>query len=83
MLDTKYKAPDKASNPDFNQVVTYAKAKSCREAVLVYPTPLPTPLNVHLGDLHVRSLTFTLDGDLEMAGRRFLADLYSEERLEI
>lgn len=78
VLDTKYKAPDKASNPDFNQVVTYAKAKGCHRAALVYPTPLPTPLDVHLGDLHVRSLTFALDGDLEAAGQRFLIDLLNE-----
>ena len=78
VLDTKYKAPDKTSNPDFNQVVTYAKAKECREAVLIYPTPLPTPLDVHLGDLHVRSLTFALDGDLETAGQQFLADLLDD-----
>lgn len=75
VLDTKYKAPDKASNPDFNQVVAYANAKGCHKAMLVYPTPLSTPLDVHLGALHIRSLTFALDGDLEAAGQRFLADL--------
>lgn len=75
VLDTKYKAPEKAANPDFNQVVTYAKAKGCREAVLVYPVGLERPLDVWLDDLHVRSLTFALDDDLEMSGKRFLERL--------
>lgn len=77
VLDTKYKVPGKAANPDVSQVVTYAQAKGCRHAILIYPTPLPQPLDVHLHQLHVRSLTFAIDGDLEAAGQRFLAELLS------
>ncbi|MCB9421892.1 MAG: restriction endonuclease [Ardenticatenaceae bacterium] len=72
VLDTKYKTPDKPANDDISQIVTYAKAKGCREAVLIYPVQLERPLNVTIGDIHLRSLTFTLDGDLEQAGHRFL-----------
>lgn len=75
VLDTKYKTPAKAANPDLNQIVTYAQAKGCAEAVLIYPAPLPSPLDVSFHNLRLRSLTFALDGDLDQNGRRFLAQL--------
>ena len=77
VLDTKYKAPDRPGNDDISQVVTYANIKDCQEAVLIYPTPLN--LDVMIGKIRVRSLTFSLDGDLEQAGSRFLDDLLSGE----
>jgi 5-methylcytosine-specific restriction enzyme subunit McrC len=77
VLDTKYKLPDKAANPDVSQVVTYAQAKDCRRAILVYPALLPKPLDVQMHQLHLRSLTFAVEGDLETAGQQFLADLLS------
>ena len=73
VLDTKYKAPDHPGNDDISQVVTYATAKGCHEAILIYPKPLN--LDERVGKIRVRSLTFSLDGDLEEAGRRFLQDL--------
>lgn len=75
VLDTKYKAPQKVDHADLNQIVTYAQAKACREAALVYPVALPQPLHIHLTDLHVRSLAFTLDTDLEEAGQQFMQTL--------
>jgi 5-methylcytosine-specific restriction enzyme subunit McrC len=75
VLDTKYKTPTGPSNPDFNQVLVYAQAKGCQQAVLVYPERLPRPLDVSLGGVRVRSLTFSLAGDLAENGRRFLAQL--------
>lgn len=75
ILDTKYKTPTRPSSSDINQIIAYAKAKGCREAVLVYPVELERPLNVTLDGLHLRSLTFGLDGDLESNGLRFLMDL--------
>ncbi len=73
MLDTKYKAPDRPANPDIFQVVAYAEVKRCREALLVYP--IPVPFDERLGDIRVRSLTFATAGDLEQAGQAFLAQL--------
>lgn len=78
ILDTKYKAPDKPSNEDINQVAAYATAKTCLEAVLIYPMVLAKPLVAQVGPIHVRSLTFALVGDLEQAGQQFLRDLLSE-----
>ena len=77
VLDTKYKAPDHPGNDDISQVVTYATTKECDEAILIYPKPLN--LDERIGKIRVRSLTFSLDGDLEQAGRKFLEDLFSGE----
>ena len=75
VLDTKYKTPTRPSNNDINQIIAYAKAKGCREAVLVYPVALERPLNVTLDGLRLRSLTFGLEANLELAGHQFLVDL--------
>ena len=77
VLDTKYKAATKPANADIYQVTTYALAKGCREAVLVYPAPLAVPLDEQIGDVRVRSLTFSVAGDLDRAGVAFLNDLQS------
>ena len=79
VLDTKYKATDHPGNDDISQVVTYATTKDCDEAVLIYPKPLN--MDIRIGKIRVRSLTFSLDGDLEEAGRIFLEDLFSGEDL--
>lgn len=71
----KYKVPDTPSTDDIAQVVTYAEAKGCREAVLIYPVPLIKPINAIIGAIQVRTLTFSLAGDLEMAGRSLLKGL--------
>lgn len=74
VLDTKYKAPEKPSQADIDQMVAYAVFKESRKAVLIYPTELKTPVNISKGHVHVRSLTFALHGDLEQAGQQFLHD---------
>jgi len=56
-------------------MVSYAKATKCYEAVLVYPKPLCFPLDAKNDDIRVRSLTFSLDGNLDRAGVAFLRDL--------
>jgi 5-methylcytosine-specific restriction enzyme subunit McrC len=77
VLDSKYKTPEAAGNPDFNQVLVYAQAKGCRQAVLIYPEPLPRPLDVTLAGVRVRSLTFSLQGDVAENGRILLENLFS------
>ena len=77
VLDTKYKTPDAPSGDDVSQVVAYAEALGCTEAALIYPVPLKAPLNATIGHVHVRSLTFSLDGDLEEAGQTLLRRLFS------
>ncbi len=80
VLDTKYKAPDAPATADISQVVAYAEAKGCAEAVLIYPTPLHSPLDARVGQrIRVRSLTFSLAGDLEQAGNQFLTALLGSQ----
>jgi 5-methylcytosine-specific restriction enzyme subunit McrC len=73
VLDTKYKCPDTPANDDISQVVTYAEIKGCTDAILVYPRDLAANLDERLGDIRVRNLAFSIDGDLEAAGQAFLA----------
>lgn len=75
VLDTKYKAADKPTTTDINQIVAYGSALYCQEAILIYPVPLAEPLDIKVGNIRVRSLTFSLAGDLEQAGYNFLQDL--------
>lgn len=72
VLDTKYKTAEAVGNPDFYQIVTYAKVKGAPLAVLIYPTQLAMPLDLKIGDTRVRGLTFPLAGDLEADGQAFL-----------
>jgi 5-methylcytosine-specific restriction enzyme subunit McrC len=75
VLDTKYKTPVSPALADVSQVVSYAVAKGCSDAVLVYPTHLEHALDARVGNVRVRTATFDLSGDLEAAGRDFLARL--------
>ena len=75
ILDTKYKASTQPSADDIAQVVAYAVSKNCHEAILVYPANLTKPLDVLVGDIRVRSLTFSLEGELDGAGQAFLQNL--------
>lgn len=78
VLDTKYKTPDKPSQADISQVITYAKAKGCHHAVLIYPQPLPQPLHVLVGDVQLHTLAFGLHQPLETAGNDFLQQLWAQ-----
>jgi 5-methylcytosine-specific restriction enzyme subunit McrC len=78
VLDTKYKGSNKPSSDDIAQVVAYANAKGCKEAFLIYPKTLPLTLDEMVGNVHVRSLSFALDSDLEEAGQVFLNDLLED-----
>ncbi|MEG4085319.1 5-methylcytosine restriction system specificity protein McrC [Microcoleus sp. POL10_C6] len=75
VLDTKYKAPDKVGSNDRHQIVAYANALNCQNAILVYPQNLKQPLDIKNDDIRVRSLTFSLDSDLHEAGKTFLNSL--------
>lgn len=77
ILDTKYKIPQSGpSNDDIFQAITYATLKEAEEAILIYPVTLTSPLDSQIGNIRIRSLTFSLDGDLEKAGHDFLAKLF-------
>lgn len=75
VLDTKYKATSTPSAQDLQQVLAYAEAKGCRDAVLVYPSAGLQPFEVQVGEVRVRTLAFDLGKDLEGSGLRFLEEL--------
>jgi len=72
VLDTKYKKSLTPAPEDIAQVVAYADAKNCHDAILIYPTPLTDSLDVQVGDNRVRSLIFSINGDLDEAGNKFI-----------
>ncbi|MBD2210098.1 restriction endonuclease [Nostoc linckia FACHB-104] len=77
VLDTKYKSPEKATNSDIHQMISYANTTNCNQAFLVYPIDLKHELNIQSHDINVCSLTFSLDDNLERAGKTFLKRLFS------
>ncbi|MEB3178478.1 MAG: hypothetical protein VKL59_05470 [Nostocaceae cyanobacterium] len=75
ILDTKYKTSATPSSQDVAQVVAYTVAKNCPEVIILYPTALTHILDEMVGNIRVRSLTFSLDADLEKAGNTLLKHL--------
>ena len=75
VLDTKYKNPKKPSNQDIYQITTYATNQNCDRTILIYPQALTQPLNCDIGNINIRSLAFSLQNDLEAAGKIFLHNL--------
>ena len=70
MLDTKYKAGESITEGDLHQAVSYAQAKGCQQAILIYPDAMGEPVRV--GKVHVGFLPFKLDGDLKRAGHELV-----------
>lgn len=81
VLDTKYKTPDRPSQADISQVITYAKARGCQHALLIYPQALPQPLNVWVGDVQLHTIHFGLERPLDQAGGDFLHQLWAQLHL--
>jgi 5-methylcytosine-specific restriction enzyme subunit McrC len=75
VVDTKYKADPFPSSDDLAQVIAYATAEDCDQAILVYPAPGAALFDRRVGRIRVRSLSFALEGDLEDAGARFAGEL--------
>jgi hypothetical protein len=75
VLDTKYKIDMEPNPADIGQVVAYAQHLGCTEAVLVYPTRDHHPIDIAVGDIHVRSLAYPLDGDLDLGGQALIDQL--------
>ena len=48
--------------------------------MLEYPKRLDHPLDLVIGKIRVRSMTFSLDGNLDDEGRRFLDELLGSSR---
>lgn len=74
VLDIKYKQDRRPQPRDLMQIIAYAYAKGCKEAVLVYPTEEIEPFDEYVQQIRVRTLAFPLVGDLEKNGQRFLEE---------
>ena len=72
VLDTKYKRTEMPAPADIQQITTYARLRGCREAVLIYPQAPARPLDVTIGDVRLRTLSFALEGELRTQGHHFL-----------
>ena len=78
VLDTKYKSPSKGpSTSDIFQINYYASMKQCKHAILVYPEKIPIPYDETKTGVRIRTSTFSLAGDLEEAGKKFLEEILS------
>ncbi len=64
---------------DIQQVVAYAVATGCTEAILVYPRPIRQPFDAWVGSIRVRSVGFAIDGDLDLDGSRFMSTVIEYE----
>jgi len=76
VLDTKYKALEQAVNTDIHQMISYANTTKCSQAFLIYPKDLTQRLDIKSDRIRVRSLTFSLDDNLDRAGQTFLKNLF-------
>lgn len=80
VVDTKYKTPARGPDTaDVAQVLAYAQVQGAQQAVLVYPTPLAHPLDVTVGGVRLRTLTFRLDENLNLAGEILVAALLGNQ----
>jgi 5-methylcytosine-specific restriction enzyme subunit McrC len=72
-MDTKYKVGNPTAD-DIEQIASYAEAKGCTQAILVYPECSGHRLNASVGNIRIKSATFSLSEDPDQAGRRFVKE---------
>lgn len=77
VLDTKYKRGAKVASTDVHQLVTYAKLKQCRRAILIYPSLDTQYQQIPVDDILLNSTAFNLDLPIEEAGRALLNDIFA------
>jgi len=71
VLDIKYKR--ELRQDDIHQICTYAEVKQCNYGVLIYPET--QTLNTCIGRVKIQSLTFSLEGNFEETGKKFINEL--------
>jgi len=78
VMDTKYKAKEPSAQ-DVEQMLAYAYARGCKEAILLYPWKGAQRYDTTVREIRLRSIVFPLDeDDIGSAGGRFLAELFEE-----
>jgi 5-methylcytosine-specific restriction enzyme subunit McrC len=73
VIDAKYKGAATPDPSDVQQVVAYATALHCVEAVLVYPQPLTARLDIRVGPVRVRSAYVDLSRAIQQAPNDLVA----------
>jgi 5-methylcytosine-specific restriction enzyme subunit McrC len=73
VIDAKYKGSGGPDTSDVQQVVAYAGALHCTEAILVYPQPLDASLDISVGHVRVRSAFVDLAATIEDAPRHLIS----------
>jgi len=82
VLDTKYKDTTVPATDDVGQIVAYSEKMGCQEIMLIYPRRLLRPFEARVDDIRVRFLPFSLDGDVDEAGHRFLRTVLGNALVE-
>lgn len=72
VLDTKYKTTLNPDSTDIHQVRSHAEALGCTQVMLLYPQKRKPNAYGRLGSIHLHTLGFNLNGDLEQNGADFL-----------
>jgi len=75
VLDAKYKIVEQPKLSDCEQVVAYAVANGCREAILVCPARREKRIDLQWGDVRLRTLSFDLPGDVDAAGNGLMTGI--------
>jgi len=77
VLDSKYKRHENPLPTDIAKVGIYAVAKNCKLGVLIYPTNKVNHINSYIGSSNIKvcSLSFSLEEDIDIAGKKFLQNL--------
>jgi len=76
ILDTKYKRNPDPAGDDIQQIVAYAVSMETKNAYLIYPSAITRNVDFIIGNnIRIRSLTFDLGQDPEIAGQEFIKTL--------
>jgi 5-methylcytosine-specific restriction enzyme subunit McrC len=68
VLDTKYKIAEQPKLSDCEQVVAYAVANNCYQAILIYPAKMDRGIDLLWGGVRLRTLSFDLAEELDLTG---------------
>lgn len=72
VIDTKYKRSTHIASEDIAQVMAYAGIEATNQAFLIYPEKVKMGLDVRTDQVQIRTLGFSLEGDLHMNGETVL-----------
>jgi 5-methylcytosine-specific restriction enzyme subunit McrC len=75
VLDTKYKVSEEPDSQDLQQAIAYGHSSGCRHVALLYPKALLTPLDEDVRGIRLRTASFDLKENLDVAGKNLLSAL--------